>query len=194
MCTIKRRLKSFRNLAMPVLLFTLSIPVFGIDQNAKTQPRHYQAALSKLEKAVRHELIMLPHYTLFDNLEFQIEDNNAVVLSGQVVWPYLKDEAENAVEKIEGIKKVINRIEVLPLSPYDNTIRRREFYAIYDAIGFEKYAIQAIPPIHIIVNNGHVTLEGMVADQFDRNRAEIAAKQVPQVFSLTDNLRVEHND
>jgi hyperosmotically inducible protein len=193
MCTIKRRLKSFRNLAMPLLLFTLSIPVFGIDQSTTTQPKQHQATLSKLEKEVRHELIMLPRYTVFDNLEFQIEDNNSVVLSGQVVWPILKSDAENAVERIEGVKKVANNIEVLPFSPYDNTIRRREFYAIYDAVGFERYAIQAVPPIHIIVNNGHVTLEGMVADQFDRTQAEIAAKRVPQVFSLTNNLRVENN-
>jgi hyperosmotically inducible protein len=192
MCTIKGRLRNFVGLAVPVLLVTLCMPVFGVGQSGKTQSTQGPATLTKVEKAVRHELIMLPNYTIFDNLEFRVENNNEVVLSGQVVWEYLKDEAERAVEHVNGITKVVNNIEVLPLTPYDNTIRRREFFAIYGSIGFEKYAIQAVPPIHIIVNNGHVTLVGVVADQFDKRRAEIAANEVPQVFSVTDNLRVEH--
>lgn len=193
MDTIKRHSRNLVGLAVPVLLATLCMPVFGAGQSGKTQPTQGTATLSKLEKAVRHELIMLPHYTIFDNLEFQVKDNNEVVLSGQVVWEYLKDEAEHAVKKVDGITKVDNEIEVLPLSPYDNTIRRREFFAIYGSLGFEKYAIQAVPPIHIIVNNGRVTLVGVVADEFDRRRAEIAANEVPQVFSVTDNLRIEHS-
>jgi hyperosmotically inducible protein len=194
MCAIKRFWKGLGGLAVPILLLNLCVPAFGVERNGNVQLQQNQATMTKLEKKIRRELVMLPYYTVFDNLEFQIEDNDTLVLSGQVTWPNLKSDAEHAAEKIEGVKKVINKIEVLPLSPFDNTIRRREFYAIYGSIGFERYAVQAVPPIHIIVNNGNVTLVGIVADQFDKRLAEIAAKEVPQVFSITNNLQVEHAD
>ena len=171
------------------LVLGMSMPAFAADQTASTQ-QQTKAAESKLERAIRHELVMLPYYTVFDNLEFQLKNDSTVVLSGQVVWANLKDDAGHAVENVDGVKKVINNIEILPISPFDNTIRRREFFAIYGGIGFERYAIQAVPPIHIIVKNGDVTLVGVVADQYDKNVAGIEANSVPQVFHVTNALRV----
>jgi hyperosmotically inducible protein len=144
----------------------------------------------QLEKNIRHELIMLPYYTVFDDLQFQIEDGDTVILSGKVVWPLLKDDAEDAVKDVKGVRKVINNIEILPPRPFDNDIRRREFYAIYSQIGFEKYAIQAVPPIHIIVDNGNVTLKGVVVDEYDKNAAGLVANSIPNVFKVTNDLRV----
>jgi osmotically-inducible protein OsmY len=144
----------------------------------------------RLLKEVRHVLVMQPFYTVFDNLAFKV-DGEKVTLEGQVVQPVLKSDAGKAVKSIEGVTSVDNQIEVLPLSPADNRIRRAEFRAIYSQPGFEKYAIQAVPPIHIIVKNGHVTLVGVVDSQMDKTTAKIRAGQVPGVFSVTDELRVE---
>ena len=179
-------------LAMPVMLLALYVPAFAAGQSGSAQQRQNQSTMTDQEKLVRHELITLPYYTVFDNLQFKIENGNTVVLSGQVVWPYLKDDAESAVERVRGINKVINNIEVLPNLPFDNRIRRREFFAIYSSVGFERYAIQAIPPIHIIVKNGKVTLVGWVDDEMDKNLAGIAANQVPDVFSVTNDLKVRN--
>lgn len=186
--------KRLGNRLMPLLLLLVCVSGFATEQNGKAQQPHYQANRTRLEKMIRHELIMLPYYTVFDNLQYQVQDTDIVVLSGQVVWPNLKSDAEHAVKKIEGVKQVINKIEVLPLLPFDNTIRRREFYAIYGSVGFERYAIQSVPPIHIIVKNGQVTLVGKVADSFDKHLAEMAARQVPQVFSVTNKLQLENNE
>ncbi len=143
-----------------------------------------------LTKEVRHQLVMLPYYSVFDNLEYKIEGDR-VVLLGQAVRPALKSDAEAAVKKIEGVSGVDNRIEVLPLSPFDDRIRRREFRAIYSDTMLSRYAIQPVPPIHIIVKGGHVTLEGVVASEADKNVAYIRASGVSDVFSVTNNLRVE---
>lgn len=178
--------------ATSILLLALYVPAFAAGPSANAPQQQSQSNMTDLEKKVRTELVTLPYYTVFDNLEFKIENGDTVVLSGQVVWPYLKDDAESAVKTVKGVEKVINNIEVLPWLPLDNKIRRREFFAIYSSVGFENYAIQAIPPIHIIVNNGHVTLVGWVDDEMDKNLAGIAANQVPQVFSVTNNLKVRN--
>jgi hyperosmotically inducible protein len=143
-----------------------------------------------LKNEVRHQLVLLPYYSVFDNLEYKIEGDR-VVLLGQVVRPVLKSDAEAAVKKIEGVASVDNRIEVLPLSPNDARIRRREFRAIYSDTVLSRYGIQAVPPIHIIVKGGHVTLEGVVASEADKNVDNIRANGVSGVFSVTNNLRVE---
>jgi len=182
-------MKSLRLALLSALVLGLSMPLLAYDQSGTDTPG--LKTESQLERTVRHELILLPYYTVFDNLEFRVEDNNTVVLSGQVVWAPLKDDARIAVERIPGVKQVINNIEILPLSPYDNSIRRREFYSIYTQTGFERFAIQAVPPIHIIVKNGNVTLEGVVPDEYDRNVVGLAARNVHNVFSVTNNLRIE---
>jgi hyperosmotically inducible periplasmic protein len=147
------------------------------------------SAPQTLEHKVRHELLMLPYYNVFDNLEYKVE-GNTVTLAGQVVVPWVKSDALAAVRHIPGVATVVDKIEVLPVSFLDNQIRRAELRAIYRESALSRYAMGAVPAIHIIVNNGHVTLEGVVATQFDKNVAGIKANGVPNVFSVTNNLRV----
>jgi len=145
----------------------------------------------RLVRQVRHELVMLPNYGLFDNLAFEIAPNGKVILSGSVTRPTLKSEAENVVKTVEGVETIENRIEVLPLSPDDDRVRLAMFRAVYGKAGLDRYALQAVPSIHIIAKNGHVVLEGVVNSESDKNLAEMQAKGVPGVFSVKNNLRVE---
>jgi hyperosmotically inducible protein len=147
----------------------------------------------RLVRQIRHELIMLPYYGVFDHLAFRVNDGT-VELLGQVTRPTLKTDAERVVKNIEGVEKVINNIEVLPVSPNDDRIRLAAYRAIYGHSALNRYALQAVPPIHIIVKNGNVTLEGVVASEMDKNIANIQANSVPGVFSVTNNLKVERRD
>jgi hyperosmotically inducible protein len=143
-----------------------------------------------LMNEVRHQLVLLPYYSVFDNLAYRV-DGDKVTLTGQVRRPDIKDDAEKAVKGIEGVQSVDNRIQVLPLSPMDDQIRRAEFQAIYSFPSLQRYADMAVPPIHIIVDNGHVTLEGVVDSEADKDAAGIRANSVPNVFAVTNNLRVQ---
>jgi hyperosmotically inducible periplasmic protein len=147
-------------------------------------------AYQRLVKEVRHELVMLPNLNTFDNLSFKV-DGATVTLLGQVTRPTLKSEAENVVKRIEGVEKVDNQIEVLPLSPNDDRIRRNVYLALVRKPQLQKYFMQAVPPIRIIVKNGNVVLEGVVANQGDADIAKFAANGVSGVFSVTNSLRVE---
>jgi hyperosmotically inducible periplasmic protein len=142
---------------------------------------------NKLVKEVRHELVMLPYYSVFDNLSYKVEGDR-VTLYGQVVRPTLKSDAENVVKSIEGVASVKNEIEVLPTSPMDDQLRRAVFRAIYGENGLPRYALASVPSIHIIVKNGHVTLEGVADNDADKNLAGLRTNQVPNVFSVTNNL------
>jgi hyperosmotically inducible periplasmic protein len=144
----------------------------------------------RLQKEVRHELVTLPMYNVFDNLAYKVE-GGTVTLLGQVTRPTLKSDAERAVKGIEGVERVDNRIEVLPLSPNDDQLRRAVYRAIYGTEGLDRYAMRAVPTIHIIVKNGHVSLEGAVATEGDKNLANIKASGVSGVFSVTNNLQVD---
>lgn len=146
-------------------------------------------ASERITREARHELLMLPYYTLFDILKYKV-DGNKVTLYGKVTRPTLKSDAENAVKKIEGVESVDNQIEVLPPSPDDDRIRMAEYRAIYGFAALNRYAMGVLPPIHIIVDHGRVTLEGTVDSEADKNMAEIQAKSVPGVFSVTNNLVV----
>lgn len=184
--------KSWKAVAVSLLVVGLLAasagPLRGVSESERPRDRSkYQIWLTK---QVRHELVMLPFYSVFDNLEFKIEGEK-VILMGQVVRPSLKSDAEASVKKIEGVRGVINRMEVLPLSPNDDRIRRAVFRAIYSEPALERYGLPAVPSIHIIVKNGHVTLEGVTANQTDKNIAKIRANGVPGVFSVTNHLRVE---
>ena len=141
-------------------------------------------------REIRHELVMLPYYGVFDNLAYKV-DGYKVTLMGQVTRPTLKSDSERVVKDIEGVEQVINNIEVLPLSPQDDRIRMAAFRTIYGHTALNRYALSAVPPIHIIVNNGKITLEGVVANEGDKNIAGIQANSVPGVFSVTNNLRTE---
>jgi hyperosmotically inducible protein len=145
-----------------------------------------------LSQQVRHELVMLPYYSIFDNIGYRV-DGDAVTLYGQVVWPTLKSDAGNVVKRIEGVHRVDNQIEVLPLSPMDNRIRLATARAIYGYPTLQRYGMGALPPIHIIVKNGNVTLEGVVANEGDKNIANIRANGVPGVFSVKNDLKVENH-
>jgi len=138
---------------------------------------------------VRHQLVMLPWYSVFDNLAFRVVGDR-VTLMGQVTRPTLKSGAEGVVKNIEGVATVKNEIEVLPLSPMDDQLRRAVFRAVYGEAGLNRYAVQAIPAIHIIVKNGNVALEGIVDSEMDSNLANLRANQVPNVFSVKNNLVV----
>jgi hyperosmotically inducible protein len=150
-----------------------------------------QKGIDRIIKEVHHELVLLPFYGVFDNLAYKVTPDGTVTLLGQVSRPTLKTDAERAVKHIEGVERVDNQIEVLPTSPNDDRIRRDTYRAIYGNEVLSQYSLRAVPPIHIIVKNGNVTLEGVVARQMDRQIAEMQAKSVPGVFSVTNNLRVE---
>ncbi len=154
---------------------------------------HYMLYQDWLAHEVRHQLVLLPFYSVFDNLEYKI-NGSEVTLLGQVTRPTVKLDAENAVKAIEGVTKVVNNIEVLPVSPMDDQIRRAEFRAIYSEPALQRYAFGPVPPIHIIVKGGHVTLEGVVDNQGDKNLVHIRANSVPGVFSVTNNLRVQSGE
>lgn len=139
--------------------------------------------------AVRHELVMLPYYSIFDNLAYRV-DGDTVTLLGQVTRPTLKSDAEHVVRKLEGVAHINNQIEVLPPSPFDDRIRVATYRAIYGYGPLQRYQLGANPPIHIVVRNGNVTLEGVVASEMDRNLAGIRANQVFGVFSVKNDLQV----
>ncbi|MGA3317497.1 MAG: BON domain-containing protein [Candidatus Korobacteraceae bacterium] len=175
-------------------------PAPSNDQSVQTQPSsaaQSQAAnealtpesQDRLVREVRHELIMLPYYGVFDNLVFRI-DGRTVTLEGQVVEPVVKSDAGNSVKRIEGVEKVVNNIDVLPPSPMDDRIRRAVYRSIYSYGPLFKYGGMAVPPIHIIVKGGRVTLEGVVDNEIDKNLAGMRANQVPGTFQMTNNLRV----
>jgi len=145
-----------------------------------------------LEEKIRHELNMLPYLGVFDDISFRV-DGDKVTLLGEVARPILKSDAENAVKHIEGVRHVDNQVEVLPLSPFDNQIRLRAYYAIYGFGALNRYALGAHPSIHIVVKNGNVTLAGVVANSMDRDLAYVRARTVPGAFSVTNELRVENN-
>ena len=164
----------------------------GVPSQENQHQRSEEQYRERLVKQVRHELVMLPWYSVFDNLAFRI-DRDSVTLLGQVTRPVLKSDAEAVVKRIEGVASVKNDIEVLPLSPMDDQLRRAVFRAIYGGAGMQRYANQPIPSIHIIVKNGNVTLEGVVDTEMDRNIANLRANQVPNVFSVKNNLVVATN-
>ena len=143
-----------------------------------------------LSNQVRRELVMLPWFGVFDNLAYRV-DGNVVTLYGSVTRPVLRSDAEGVVKRIEGVERVQNNIEVLPLSPNDDRIRIATARAIYGYGPMQRYALGAQPPIRIIVKNGNVRLEGVVANEMDKNMAGIRANGVFGAFSVTNDLKVE---
>ncbi len=166
-------------------LLALTIP--GIAQDQRDQPS--ARSQERIQKEVRHELLMLPYFGVFDNIAYKVDGYN-VTLLGQVVRPTLKSDAENVVKKIEGVEKVDNQIEVLPVSPSDDRLRLRLFRAIYGFAPLQKYELGVQKPIRIIVKNGHVTLEGVVDNDGDKNIAGVRSNTVSGSFSVTNNLQV----
>ena len=166
-----------------LICMLLSISAFGQDT---TVPRK---AEDRIKREVRHELLMLPYLDVFDNIAYKVEGYN-VTLKGQVTRPTLKSDAENVIKRIEGVEKVDNQIEVLPVSPMDRELRLRLYRAIYGYPSLQRYALPVIKPIRIIVKNGHVKLEGVVDSEGDKNIVGIRANGVSGIFSVTNNLVV----
>lgn len=180
------RLKVF----LPCAAMLLALGANAQDRKA-VMPDSGDPGQMRLIKEVRHELVMLPYYNVFDNLSYRV-DGSRVTLMGQVTRPTLKSDAGNVVKRLEGVTQVDNQIEVLPLSPNDDQIRYAVYRAVYGNTALStRYGYQAVPSIHIIVRNGQVTLEGVVSNETDKNIANIQANGVSGVFSVTNNLRVE---
>ena len=172
---------------MVIALITVASAVMPIAAKENKAVEDNARAISKIRK----ELVTLPFYGVFDNLAFKYEEG-VVTLYGQVSRPTLKKDAERVVERVAGVDQVINKVEVLPLSGFDDRIRLAVYRAIYRQPGLDRLSIQAVPPIHIIVKNGNVTLEGVAPNKADSTRAFIAANGVSGVFSVKNNLRVEN--
>jgi hyperosmotically inducible protein len=172
-------MKRFRNIALAAALVIGVAPMFAADG----------PATQDLTNQVRHQLVMIPYYSVFDDLSYRVE-NGVVTLAGDVTQPVVKDDAERSVKHLSGVTQVIDNIRVLPLSTFDNRIRMAEYRSIYGFGGLYRYGLGTQPSIHIIVDNGHVTLIGVVDNQNDKNIANIRANTVPGVFSVTNNLRV----
>jgi hyperosmotically inducible periplasmic protein len=170
---------TLKKLSMTLACAVLAVPMFlGAKDNSKPLPER-----------VRHELAMLPYYNVFDDLGFKV-DGGTVYLYGDVTNPVLKTDAERTAKRVEGVQQVVNNINVLPLSPMDWQIRRAEYRAIFGYGPMYRYAMGSMPSIHIIVNNGRVTLEGVVDNQGDKNIAGIRANGVPGVFAVKNDLQV----
>lgn len=165
---------------------------FAATNNQQSPARGSAGYDSWLSNQVRHQLVMLPFYSVFDNLEYKVEGGK-VTLLGQVRLPNVKSDAQSTVKHIEGVESVDDQIQVLPTSINDDRIRRAEFRAIYSFPSLQMYALRSVPTIHIIVDNGHVTLEGSVARESDKDAAGIRANAVPGAFSVTNNLHVDNS-
>ena len=174
---------------LPILFTSLLVlAALGLAQDAqRDQPS--ARSQERITKEVRHELLMLPYFGVFDNIAFKV-DGYHVTLLGQVARPSLKSDSENVVKHIEGVESVDNQIEVLPVSPMDDRLRQRLFRSIYGYPALEKYALGVQKPIRIIVKNGHVTLEGVIDSEGDKNLAGMRANGVSGTFSVTNNLQV----
>ena len=166
------------------IVLCAAIPLAGFAQEKDARTR-------RVEYEVQHELLMLPYYGVFDMLAFKVEPGGTVRLLGQVVRPTLKEDAERRVKGVSGVEKVINEIEILPVSPGDERIRVAIARNIYRTESLERYGFQVNPPIHIIVKNGRVALEGVVDNEGDRTIAGMKAREVGGVFEVKNNLRVE---
>jgi len=191
---MKKSLLAVLAFSVTILSITIfSMPALAGSTIQDNQPAGLlpQKSIDRIYKEVRHELVMLPYYGVFDNLSYKVDPDGTVTLLGQVARPTLKSDAENVVKRIEGVEKVVNNIEVLPTSFNDDRIRRAAYRAIYGNSVLSQYQLRAVPPIHIIVNNGHITLEGVVARQMDKQIAGIQANSVQGAFSVTNNLVVE---
>ncbi|HMF89205.1 MAG TPA: BON domain-containing protein [Candidatus Angelobacter sp.] len=172
---------------LAVLAVFLVVP--SLPAPAQKNPQPPAKFTNRVIRDVRHQILMLPYYSEFDSIGFKV-DGYTVTLLGKVTRPSLKGDAENAIKKIEGVERVNNQIEVLPPSPMDDRLRVRLFRAIYGYPSLQRYGVGSNRPIHIIVDRGHVTLEGVVDNQADKNVAGIQANTVPGIFSVKNNLNV----
>ena len=174
------------------LLTLVAILALGVVPAMGQRNRGTVITNPQLGRQVRHELVTLPYYGVFDNLAYNI-NGSTVTLYGQVVRPTTRSDAERRVKRLAGVSRVVNNIEVLPLSGFDDNIRRATYRSLARTAGLYRYLQGTNPSIHIVVDRGHVTLEGVVSNSGDKTLANMAARQVPGAFSVTNNLKVEGN-
>ncbi len=172
-----------------MLVVVLALGVLAAAGLAQDRDQPSAKSQERITREVRHELLMLPYFGVFDYIAYKV-DGSTVTLLGSVVRPTTKSDAENVVKRIEGVEKVDNQIEVLPPSPMDDGLRIRLYREIYGYPALEKYALGVQKPIRIIVKMGHVTLEGVVDNDTDKNLAGVRANSVPGIFSVANNLQV----
>ena len=177
--------RKIKILSLLSLMLVPAAPFLGQEQT-------FGPAQVRIQREVMHELLMLPYFGVFDNIEYQL-NGDAVTLLGSVTRPTLKSDAENAIKHIEGVSRVNNNINVLPPSSMDDQLRLALFRAIYGYPSLEKYALGVQKPIRIIVKSGHVELDGVVDNVADKEAAGIRANGVSGIFSVTNNLRVVPN-
>lgn len=177
----------------PVIFALLSTPTpspFAAQNTASNKAtKSADPALPALSREIHHQILVLPFYSVFDSIRFTMDGRN-VILSGQVLRRNLKEQAEAAVKSLEGVGVVVNKIEILPASASDDELRRAIYRAIYEDSTLARYATQNIPPVHIIVNNGAVSLEGSIDSDEDKNLAEARAESVAKVGRVRNNLVV----
>ncbi len=185
------KMKGFMNKVVALAAALVIAASVAVAAPAKTTDAR-SVSYEQLAKKVRKELVTLPWYGVFDNLAYEI-DGSTVTLHGQVVRPTTRMDAERRVRRLSGVERVVNKIEVLPLSSFDDSIRMSAYHTLY---GWNsplfRYGQGANPSIHIVVNHGHLTLEGVVANEGDRRLANVLVNSVPGVFSVTNNLRAEN--
>lgn len=173
---------TMRNIALAAALAIGATPMFAGPSNPPAQD---------LAAQVRHELVMIPYYGVFDDLNYSVDNATGVVtLTGDVINPVVRTDAERSVKRLPGVTKVVNKINILPPSGMDSRIRAAEYRAVFGYSNLYRYAMGAIPSIHIVVDFGHVTLTGVVDTQADKDVAYVRANSVLGVFSVTNNLRV----
>ena len=198
---MKRTLSiAFTGIALTLSLITApASPAPQKSKRAKLGSKNSRAAneardLNHLTSEIRKELVTLPFFSVFDWLEGNVQPDGTVYLRGQVTRPTLKSDAQRRVEKVEGVDNVVNRIEVLPLSPNDDRLRRAVFRELFNSGSpLFRYGQQSVPPIHIIVNRGRLTLKGVVANKGDSDIANIKARGVSGLFEVRNELRVERD-
>jgi len=176
--------------ALFLVVFVLGPAPQTLMARTETASQNNAPAYAQLSKQVRKRLVTLPYYGVFDNLAYSI-DGSRVTLHGQVVRPSTRSDAERSVARIAGVTQVVNNIQVLPLSGFDDSVRINTYRAIQRSGGLYRYFMGSNPSLHIIVNRGHVTLEGVVSSRMDAQLAYMAARSVPGAFSVTNNLEIE---
>jgi hyperosmotically inducible protein len=182
--------KNVKRGGIVALLLLFCIPVFA--QSKSQQRPASQAAVNRIQREVRRAVLTLPRYGVFDAIGYKVNGYN-VTLTGAVRNASLKSEAAAAVKDIEGVENVDNQIEILPTSSQDDRIRLAAYRAIYGQPPLDRYALMNVAPIHIIVKNGHITLQGTVNSEADKNLAEVRAKSVEGAFSVDNQLQVSDN-
>ena len=182
-------------IAWSILAFTAQIT--AASAFAEDMPQNlmrFEGYRRMLGDAIRHQLATLPYYDVFDWLEAEVRPDGEVVLSGEVVRATTADDAERRVRRLEGVTRVANRIQILPLGTSDTDLRLAIYRAIYNVDSpLFRYATRSMPPIRIIVQNRRVTLKGFVATPLERQYAYTAARNTPGTLEVTNELQLDRN-